>query len=332
MKRLLICISLVCAVYSVQGQGRKQIANFSQYKHYYNPSLTGYDGAVVRTLYRNQWTGFEDAPKTLIASGEIGLAMLGHKNNNYRFNGHDSNKEGGVGMGLKHALGLILLHDQFGPTKESQITLNYGSGIRLSETVSLRWGTALTYRLQRLDGNSLTLDQESDPRYIDVLGNSNRSGALDMNLGLALVSARYYLGYAMQDITAGSVVSTGDDFLNDFYTRKHALQAGYRANVSEQFGFTLNGIYQYDKNIRSTVEGQVKAIYQDTFWAGGGYRNDQAYNLSAGLHLNQLSVGYTYETPVQDARAINKATNEITLSYNLLPGNNKSHHKHPQIW
>ncbi|MCJ8166734.1 PorP/SprF family type IX secretion system membrane protein [Pontibacter sp. E15-1] len=331
MKRLLLCIALALAVYTVQGQGRKQIANFSQYKHFYNPSLTGYDGSVVRTLYRNQWTGFEDAPKTLLATAEVDLGMLGHKSNNYRFDGRES-RGAAVGTGARHALGLILLHDQFGPAKESLVGLNYGSAIRLSESVSLRWGSALTYRMQRFDGNSLTVDQENDPRYTGVLGNNNRSNTLDLNLGLSLVTARYYVGYAMQDITAGSVVSSGDDFLRDFYTRKHVAQAGYRASLGGDWGYSVNGIYQYDKLARSTVEGQVKAIYQHAFWAGAGYRNDQAYNLTAGLRLGELSVGYTYETPIQDASAITKSTNEIALSYTLMPSKTKAHSKLPQIW
>jgi len=326
MKKVILFIGFIFVACGVQAQNRKQIANFAQYKHFYNPSLTGLEGSVIRSLYRNQWTGFEDAPKTLLATAELGLGKNG---NNYRFNGHGRN---GGGVGAKHALGLTLLHDQFGPSKESQVALNYGAGIRLSETLSMRWGTALTYRLQRLDGSRLTLDQENDPRYTAVLGNTNRSGALDLNLGLSLTSQHFYVGYAMQDITAGSIISTGDDYLTDLYTRKHVVQAGYRASLTEQFGFTLNGIYQYDSMLKSTVEGQVKAVYQDLFWAGGGYRNDQAYNLTAGLNLDQLYIGYAYETPFQNARAINKATNEITLGYHLNTTKSKRKNRALTVW
>lgn len=329
MKKFILSIGLILYMIGVQAQNRKQIAGFTQFKQFYNPSLTGLEGSVVRSLYRNQWTGFEDAPKTLLATGELDIQMLGKRNNGYRFSG---NGRDALEAGAKHALGLTLLYDQFGPSKESQVGLSYGSGIRLSEGLHMRWGTALTYRMQRLDGSSLTVDQENDPRYTEVLGNSNRSGSLDLNVGLALTAARYYIGYAMQDVTAGSVVSTGDDFLNEMYTRKHVVQAGYRANITGQFGFTLNGIYQYDSLLKSTVEGQVKAVYQDMFWVGGGYRNDQAYNLGAGLNLDQLYIGYAYETPFQEARAINKATNEITLGYRLVSGKSNRKSEHPLLW
>lgn len=327
MKKIILTISFVFLVCAVQAQNRKQIASFTQFKQFYNPSLTGFEGSVVRTLYRNQWTGFDDAPKTLLATADIDLQTISHRSNNFRFDGNGNN-----GVGAKHALGLTLLYDQFGPAKESHVGLNYGSGIRLSEKLSMRWGTALTYRIQRLDGSSLTVDQENDPRYTAVLGNNNRSGSFDLNVGLSLTAARFYVGYALQDITEGSIVSNGDDYLNDLYTRKHVAQAGYRANIVGQWGFTVNGIYQYDELLESTVEGQVKTVYQDTFWVGAGYRNDQAYNLTAGVLLEQLYIGYAYESPFQDARAINKSTNEITLGYNLSSGKGRKQSRQPLIW
>jgi type IX secretion system PorP/SprF family membrane protein len=328
MKRVILLICFILTIWQLQAQNRKQMANFSEYKHYHNPSLTGFDGSVVRSLYRNQWTGFEDAPKTMLATAELDLAMIG-KNKGYF---GSRNRGAAANYGAKHAIGLTLLHDQFGPFKESQLGLSYGSGIRLNEQLSLRWGTALTYTFHRLDGNSLTLEQENDAKYNAVLGQNNRSSRMDMNLGLALTTARYYIGYGMQDVTAGKVVSGGDDYLHSFYTRRHALQTGYRANVTEQWGFTLNGIYQYDEELKSTVEGQVKAIYQDAFWVGAGYRNDLAYNLTAGIRLNQLGIGYAYESPVQEAQAINRSTNEITLSYNLVPLRSNKQSRQRIIW
>ncbi|MHA6250218.1 PorP/SprF family type IX secretion system membrane protein [Pontibacter sp. CAU 1760] len=328
MKRLLIAFGFMLSFLSVQAQGRKQFANFTQYKMYYNPSLTGVDGAVVRTLYRNQWTGFEDAPKTLLATAELDLSMFRANNHAYRFNGKSDRN----GMGAKHALGLVLLHDQFGPSIETQLALNYGSAVRLSEQLSLRWGTALAYRLQRLDGNSLTLDQENDPRYLSVLEGNNSNGTLDLNLGISLVAARFYVGYAMQDVTAGRVISSGDDFLNDFYTRKHMLQAGYRTNLSYEWGVTVNGLYQYDNRLKSTLEGQLKVAYQNTLWAGAGYRKEEAYHVAAGLNLEKFTLSYAYETPIQDARSISKPTNEIALGYKLMQSQNRKQLKQPLFW
>ena len=314
MNKFILWVCLVLLAGGAQAQSRKQLANFSQFRHYYNPSLTGFEGAVLRAAYRNQWTGFTDAPKTMLASGELDLQQL--KNTSRPFSGSTPNREQ---LSAQQGLGLVLYHDQFGPARETQATLSYGAAVRLSEELSLRWGTGLSYTFYRLDGNSLTVDQVNDPRFAKVLGSENRSGKADINLGLSLTGQNFYVGYAMTDVTEGKVAIGGSDLLGDFYKRRHVAQAGFRQRVSQLVGLTVNGIYQYDNNFKSTLEGQLKAVYDNLFWVSGGYRTDLAYTMGAGLRLNQLAIGYTYETPTQDAKAIGKSTNEVTLSFYLAP-------------
>ncbi|WP_266204809.1 PorP/SprF family type IX secretion system membrane protein [Pontibacter kalidii] len=336
MTRFILWVCLVMIVGGAQAQNRKQLANFPQYKHYFNPSLTGHEGSVLRSIYRNQWTGFEDAPKTIMASAELDLQKLGKSSNTF-FNGRSAPREAGTEISARHGLGLTLFHDQFGPARETQAALSYGAAVRLSEGLSLRWGTALSYTFHRLDGNSLTVDQENDPRFSHLLGGENRSGRADIALGLSLTAANFYVGYAMLDVTEGKLASSGGDYLNDFYARRHVGQIGYRQGITDVLGLTVNGIYQHDNIYKSTLEGQVKAVYDNLFWVSGGYRNNLAYTLGAGLRLNQLAIGYTYETPTQEAKAIDKATNEVSLSYHLSGaqggnGNGRRQTKRVLVW
>lgn len=331
MKRGILFFLLTLLVWDVNAQSRIGIADFGQYQQFYNPSLTGFNGSVLKTFYRNQWTGFEDAPKTVFASAEVDLQYLGQKRNGFRVDNREGRDFEQL-LNVKNALGLTVLHDRFGPSTETQLQLSYGSGIRLSEQVNLRWGTAITYNSNRLNGNRLTVEQENDPKYRDVLGHSNGISKVDLNLGLALTTSDFYLGYAMKDITEGKFVMTGDDFLEGMYARRHIAQAGYRSGLSEQIGFTVNAVYQYDELNKSTLEGQLKLIYDNTLWIGGGYRNDLAYSVVAGLRLNQLSFAYAYETPVQEAQAIRKGTNEISLNYNLFAFKKPKQNEQIVIW
>ncbi|WP_299820572.1 PorP/SprF family type IX secretion system membrane protein [uncultured Pontibacter sp.] len=333
MQKFIFVICFVAvAITSARAQSRKQTAHFSQYQHYYNPSLTGFEGGALKTLYRNQWTGFEDAPKTLLASAEFDLNGIRVKRKGYQLNKPSHDLDYFKSISAKHALGITLMHDQFGPAKETQVALSYGSGVRLSEKLSLRWGTAVTYSSHRLDGNSLTVDQESDPKYLNLLGHNNRMSKADLNLGLALSAAKFYVGYAIQDVTKGKLLSGGDDYLRDFYAIKHIAQAGYRTSITDQFGVTVNTIYQYDSNEAATIEGQLKAVYQDMFWAGGGYRSNQAYSFLGGIRLNQLSIHYAYESPVQDARYISKSTNEVAITYSLKQKETAKNRKQITLW
>ncbi|RIJ34374.1 PorP/SprF family type IX secretion system membrane protein [Pontibacter oryzae] len=330
MKKAILFACCMMLIWAAQAQNRKYMANFSQFRQYYNPALTGADGSAVKSLYRNQWTGFKDAPKTILATAELDMDMLGHKKSGY-FRGQGQRSEPPK-FGAKHALGLTLLHDQFGPARELQVGLSYGSAIRISEALSLRWGTALTYTAHSLDGNSLTLEEENDPRFSNILGQQNRSGKGDINLGLTLTSENYYIGYAMKDATAGKLLSTGDDYLADFETRKQIVTAGYRADISKNIGFAINALFQHDGKEKALLEGQAKTIYNNMLWVGAGYRNDKAYHVSAGLQLDRFAVGYTYETSSQGSESINKATNEITLGYLLQRGKSDHQQKPTKIW
>ena len=311
MKKYIFLTILACYSLCTSAQTRKYIGNFSQVRTYYNPSLTGQEGSQLKTLYRNQWTGFEDAPKTIFASAEFNLSDL------KKGKGYQLNNGSAYSTEPQHSLGLLLLRESFGPYSETQANLSYGSGVRLSEKLTLRWGGAVTYTLLALDGNKLTLDQENDPKYTRLLGQNNRGSKMDLNVGLTLEARNFYISYAMQDVTEGRMIKSGDEFMDEMYARRQVGLAGYRTALSDDLGLVLNTIYQHDKQTDATIEGQLKAVYQNMFWAGAGYRNNLAFTATAGIKLNKLQITYLYESPVADAATIDKPSNEITLGYQL---------------
>ncbi|WP_439883451.1 PorP/SprF family type IX secretion system membrane protein [Pontibacter sp. MBLB2868] len=321
MKRYIVAVALVLAAWGAQAQTRKYIAHFPLFQQYYNPALTGYEGSVAKTFYRNQWGSIEGAPRTVFASAELDLDDL-------RSNGLQREQ----GLGARHALGLSVLHDRFGPFTESQVFLSYSSRVRLSEGLSLRWGTAATYSSQSLDGSRLTVDQENDPQYRDAMGQRSRNSKLDLNLGLTFTGEDFYVGYAMQDVVKGEILSGGDEFLQDMYTRKHVVQGGYRRAVTDELGLVAHAVYQYDARLESLVEGQLKGVYQNRLWLGAGYRHDLAFSASAGVRLNQLKVGYAYEVPTGEAGSIRLNTSEVTLTYNLFPARYTKDSGKVSIW
>lgn len=76
MKKFILLAILVVSGWSVKAQSRKHIASFSQFGQYFNPAMTGLEGSQLKALYRDQWTGFQDAPRTLFVSGEFDLASM----------------------------------------------------------------------------------------------------------------------------------------------------------------------------------------------------------------------------------------------------------------
>jgi len=324
MKNIIILTILVASVLGVKAQSRKHLASFSQFGQYFNPAMTGMEGSQLKALYRDQWTGFQDAPRTLFVSGEFDLA--GTKQTG-------TEQETSANLGVKNAFGVSLLHDSFGPYRENQFFLNYSSQIQLSEKLSLRAGAAVTYNNIYLDYMNLTLDQSNDPEFQDLMNSdNNKINKVDVNVGVVLTSQDYYVGYALQDAAEGKLISKGN-YLNNAFPRQHVVQAGYRKALSEQFGLVVNGLYRYDAKLKETLEGQLKGVFNNSFWVGAGYRKDLAYTLTGGLRLNQVKLSYNYESVTGDARQMrNGSSNEIVLTYQLHPRLTKYLGKKLIIW
>ena len=97
MKKLLLLSFAILLSVASFGQSRKYMSQFSHLQGYFNPALTAYEGSMVKGLVRNQWAGWEGAPKSYFVSAELDFANLG----------------GSSDLG-KNAIGVNLLNDEYG--------------------------------------------------------------------------------------------------------------------------------------------------------------------------------------------------------------------------
>lgn len=301
MKRYFILILALAVVIAAHAQNRQNIANFSQFQQYFNPALTANSGTVIKNFYREQWSGFEDAPRTLFLSGEANLSDLTKGNAD----------------GLQHAFGISILHDTYGALTTNNLALSYGAGVKLSDVFRLGAGISATYNNNSIDEGKLVVDEEGDQAYLSLLNGSNKVNKYGVTLGVALTSDDFYAGYSLTDLIKGG--DSDNPYFNDVYVMQHTVQAGYRRAVTGSFGLVLNGIYRYDENLKGTAEGQLKSVFLNTFWVGAGYRNDFAYTFNAGVRFKQFKVNYSYELSSNKVASSYRGGNEITLSYNFTP-------------
>ena len=296
MKYYILTIGLLFSALLGNAQQRVHVANFSQFQQYFNPALTGNEGTILKSFYRDQFDDFAEAPKTLFVASELNLSdIIGKKSNNEI---------------ISHAIGLSLLNDRYGALTNNRYTLSYNAGYRLNKKMRLHAGAALSYTNNKFDNDDLVFD-ENDPAAMNK--NINKLG---VNVGAALRSDNFYLGYALADIVEETL--SDQVYFEDMYVIHHTAQAGYRKSLA-QFGVILNGIFRYDERQKETLEGQLKGVYKNTVWLGAGYRNDLAYTINAGLQFKKLRVGYSHEINSNNVNGAFNGGNEITLSYNFKP-------------
>lgn len=296
MKKISFFILFVITVLGAQAQNRLNIAGFSQFKQYFNPALTGYNGTAVQGFYRNQMTTFDKAPQTFFLSGEARLP-------------------GKTGK-LQHSIGLAAMRDAFGDTKDIGLNLSYSAAAKISAGLNLRGGLAVTYNNVKTNPANLIPLDPSDPAY-QALKNSSVLNKYGVNAGVALTSENFYAGYAAIDAVKSGSGNTA--YYNDVYVLQHSLQAGYRYAVSSAFGLVANGLYRYDANRKGVAEGNIKTVFSNTFWIGGGYRQDVGAILNGGVRIKQIKIGYSRELNAHKINGERMGANEVALSYNFEP-------------
>lgn len=286
----------------ILAQSRKYISQFSHLQGYYNPGLTGYEGSMLRGFVRNQWAGWEGAPKTYFASAELDFGQL-------------SGQASGDILG-KNAAGVSILHDSYGAFAETELVLSYASRIQVGKQTNLRLGAGVNYRTVRLDGNSLTIEQADDPIVGQYLGSFSNMDIIDFNLGMALTHPNYYLSYAVHNVNQGGI-SSGDIFM-DKMPRVGIVQAGYKSRLNENLGIASNFMYRTQVDLPDNIEFNLKLVMKDKIWVGGGHRIDYANNFQFGVLFDRIRVGYIYELPMTRSYLIPHTTHEFMLTYALF--------------
>lgn len=313
MKLIYILFILVTSSSAVFGQSRKYIAQFSHMQSYFNPALTGYEGSSFRGLVRNQWAGFEGAPMTYFGSLEVDIADFAK--------GSDADK---------NALGINILHDEFGAFVETELIASYASRIMIDEKTAVRLGVGVNYNRIQLDGNNLTTEQSNDPKINQYLNGFANMQVLDFNIGMALTHPNYYISYTVHNVNQGAI-SSGDTF-SDRKPRVGIVQAGYRNAMSDDLALATNFMFRSQADLPDNIEFNFKILMMNKIWLGAGHRVQYANNFQLGIVLPIMRIGYVYELPMAKSYLLPNSTHEFLTVIPLFKKNSRSDKKEVLIW
>ncbi|NQX97460.1 MAG: PorP/SprF family type IX secretion system membrane protein, partial [Flavobacteriales bacterium] len=128
MRKYTLIILFTIGCLSVFGQQQGLYTNYFLNDYYFNPAIAGSKGVSIASFsYKNQWVGFEGAPKTIMGnvSGSI-------KN------------EGKMGYGV------TIISDNIGLTNNLSILLTYAHHIKINEKLKLGLGVQTGYLQNRV--------------------------------------------------------------------------------------------------------------------------------------------------------------------------------------
>ncbi len=256
-----------------------------------NPSYAGSRGGLsIAAFYRQQWVGIDGAPRTM--SLELDAPVL-------------SNKLG---------LGLFVVNDQIGVTKQTEIMTSYAFRISVgSGTLALGLGAGLVAT------NTAWSDLlVNDPGDEYMLVDSRVFLVPDFSFGTFYSVKNYFLSFAIPRLLGYSF-----DLDKNKYSLKvepgnynYVLTTGYMFPLGQKARFVPSALVSYSPGDKLLYDASTHFILYDRFWIGATYRITGSVTALAQFAINnQFKVAYSYDFDFGKLGTYSNGSHEVMLRY-----------------
>jgi len=326
MAKTKLFIVFLFLLQSVQAQFRPHYTQYILNNYIVNPALTGIENYIdVKLSMRNQWVGIDGAPKTFYATVHGALGKQDYRQNATSFDMIGQNTRGNEFLpnyttaAPHHGIGFTALNYKTGYINRVTSYATYAYHIGLNETTSLSAGFGLGLTSFSIDRSKITLASASDPSVDETIATFKKIKP-ELNAGLWLYSSKYFIGVSAQQIIP-SKLSLIDNAENKSTLVPHLFAtAGYRARISYDISLIPSVMVRYISNLPIGVDVNLKAQFQDMFWIGGNYRNQDGFAAMLGINFAQkvhLSYAYDLNKGQYLLSTMNRGTHEIVVGFLL---------------
>lgn len=295
-------VILLMLLFNIWNATAQQDPMFTQYMHNpvsINPAYAGSRGTLnFVALDRMQWVGLEGAPKTLTLS--VNSPFLGYN----------------VGIGLS------LIYDEVGPTKQTGIYADYAYHLKVSDKSKLSFG--IKGGVNIFDVNLYNLRGAQNDELI--LLNGNRTMYLpNFGVGTYLYSDRYYIGFSIPKLLQNSLSDYGNNLKVANKEDRHIfLTGGFVVDLAENIKFEPSTTFRMVSGAPLSAEFSAALLFQDRIWVGAMYRIGDSFGGMVKFNItDQLSLGYSYDLTNSLLTPYSQGTHEIYISYDVAFKNKK---------
>jgi len=302
MKKVaLLLLILAAAAANVYAQQEHQYTQFMFNKLPINPAYAGARGVPsVTAIYRNQWMGFDGAPKSFLAS----------------FNSPFLTPRVGVGVTLSHVT--------IGLNRDFAGSLAYSYDVVADDKISLRAGLMGSIRSLGIDFSKAMPDSPVDNSL-----ESDRINSVYANVGAGLYftyDERFYAGFSVPRIYSNSI-GINENLPAGFETAKEyqhfygmigaiiPLGEGLNLMPALLTKYVKNAPFDVDVNIN--LEIKEKVIAGISYRAGGKGPGESIDLLLFWQAHPQFGVGMAYDFSLSDIKDYTAGSIELLLQADL---------------
>lgn len=291
MKKIFyIATILLLGIFEASAQQESQYTQYMYNTMTFNPGYTGSREVLTAMgLYRTQWVGLEGAPKTVNFSIQSPLGYHGN------------------------GIGLNVVSDEIGPTKNTGVTLNYAYTILFGNDLKLSLGISGGFDDYKVDYTKLNIEQTD--AYMTGL---TSQFSPNVGAGVYLHTYNWYFGASIPKLLK---TDHNNDVASSVYTTKAHMyaMAGYVFDINPYLRFKPAVLAKVVSGAPVAVDLSGNFLINEKLTLGAAYRWDAAVSALAGFQItNGLQIGYAYDHDTTKLGNYNSGSHEIFLRFDFL--------------
>jgi type IX secretion system PorP/SprF family membrane protein len=311
--RPIIFILALFLGFFARGQQDIQLSQQTFSKINFNPAATGFSNYANAYLFaRQQWIGFEGAPKTFLFNANTYIEQI------------------------RSGVGFSVFNDRNASSNLFSVSLAYAYHIRIGREQYVSFGLSGGIFHRKYGGNISVLEPEIDPELIELLTNGNSIVRPNIDLGITYSTPKLIVGLSATHVSR--YLDTKDDFLYKtahydwFNLPMHVylfvepsfdinkdLKVTPRIMGASVFSTYRNDTLSFLNKIDPFYEIGLVFEFQNKIWIGGNYRSGADFKNGStaiamlGINLrHNLRLGVSYDFRFKNTY---KSTGEIMLNY-----------------
>lgn len=264
--------------------------NYLLNEFYYNPAVAGAREVYLANLnYRNQWVGFNEAPRTYMASV---------------YGSWKGKRKAGVGASI--------VGDRSGLTQKTGFYLTYAYHFALTSKLRLGLGLSGGYQQYRIRLYDVRVVDSGD----DMLtGNVLGAGAPDANAGFYLYHDKFWLGASGYQLLNSTLKfpNSASKIIPHYY-----VSGGLNIKLNKKNIIQPSALLRMNAPVPYQVDASVRWLYDNKFWLGATYRIDNAVCALAGFNYkDRFNIGYSFDYATGGMGKYSTGSHEIWLSWTI---------------
>jgi len=286
MKRIIYIIIFIFLTIGVFSQQIPQLSLRHKCYEFFNPAASAInDYTSIKLLHRQQWVGFDNAPRTSFISYLMPFQKV-------------------------HGISGFLINDKTLPTNRFTINLSYAYVIPM-DNIKLSFGLSALIMQYKIDFSQLNHREASDPVYEFT---NNSKWRPESNAGIMLYSDDFYFGFSINQIIKSSFRPFSENENTEIRMSRHFVVSGQYHFYVDIHRFSPGIFLSYARSSPFVTEISMYYTYARKINAALNYKLNDGLNLMLGYNYDRFGIYYSYDLVLSSLRTHTSGSHEVMLS------------------